>query len=79
MDEDAGLEGQTTRYTMNPQIRTDPGSFIRESDRALKERSYQSELVNLHGWRKLVRRLRIECWAWAKTLSEKSKDPRSIE
>ena len=69
---------------MNPKIQAnEPQSYIREFDRSLKEKisSRQGELANLRGWRRLLRRVRIECWAWVKTLTDKSKSKsnRTIE
>jgi hypothetical protein len=65
-----------------PPIRADePRSFLREFDHSLKEKisSRQNEIANLWGWRRLLRRVQIELWAWAKVLAEKSKKRRIIE
>ena len=67
---------------MKRNMRTDqPRSFLREFDRSLKDRisSRIHELNKLRGWRRIVRRVQIECWAWAKTLTTKPRNGRTIE
>ncbi|MGH7977703.1 MAG: hypothetical protein ACREC8_13730 [Limisphaerales bacterium] len=65
-----------------PPIRADePGSSIREFDRLLKEKifSRQNEIANLRGWKKVLRRIQIELWAWKEALTAKSKKRHKIE
>jgi hypothetical protein len=45
----------------------------------LNIRSRLTEVVGVTGLRWLVRRIRIEIWAWAKTIKELPKDTHGLE
>ena len=54
---------------------------LREFDQNLQKNlaSRKGELKSLKGFRWLLRRLKIELWAWRKTLRESETDSHSIE
>ena len=49
--------------------------IIQEIDAAVRERmlSRQAELAELRGFRKKLRRIKIELWAWMKVMTTKRK------